>query len=284
VIGARWNVGVESAESTRRGLAAVAPHWLPERRRGYFADPFPGHRDGVTAVLVEEFDERQGTGTISAVVREGDRWTTSSCVIDPGVHASYPFLVEDGGSLYCVPETARAGCVQAWRCARFPDEWRADFTVVDAPVIDPTLVRWEGRWWMFGTLRGPESNASLRIWSADELHGPWAAHPLNPVKTDVSSARSGGTPFVVDGTLYRPAQDCSRGYGGSVVVNRVDRLDLTAFSECPVATLAVSTGRYPAGSHTLSRGGSLVAVDGKRHVVSLWRTAREIRARLRTRR
>ncbi len=36
---------------------------------------------------------------------------------------------------------------------------------------------------------------------------PWVAHARNPVKTDARSARPGGTPFVVDGVLYRPGQD-----------------------------------------------------------------------------
>ena len=43
---------------------------------------------------------------------------------------------------------------------------------------------------------------------------------LAAVKTDVRSARPAGTPFVYQGELYRPAQDCSRTYGGSIVIHR----------------------------------------------------------------
>jgi len=53
----------------------------------------------------------------------------------------------------------------------------------------------------------------LRVWFADDLLGSWCPHPGNPVKPDIRSARPAGTPFVHDGALYRPAQDCSRTYG-----------------------------------------------------------------------
>ena len=132
VVGAKWGVGV----AVRPGPVAApselpALEWLPERRSGYYADPFPAARDGVTAVLVEDFDEPSGTGTISALRRDDDGWNVVPGVIAPGHHASYPFLVEDGGELYCVPETAQLGRVEAWRCVRFPDRWERAGTLLE---------------------------------------------------------------------------------------------------------------------------------------------------------
>ncbi len=40
---------------------------------------------------------------------------------------------------------------------------------------------------------------------------------------------------MLDGALYRPAQDCSVTYGGAVVINRIDRLTPEEFSEQPVS-------------------------------------------------
>ena len=90
-----------------------------------------------------------------------------------------------------------------------------------------------------------------------------------------------GTPFVIDGVLYRPAQDCSRGYGGTVVVNRVQRLDETTFAEEPVERVAVSASPYTDGTHTLAQREGLVAVDARRRVVDFDRSRRELLARLR---
>jgi hypothetical protein len=89
------------------------------------------------------------------------------------------------------------------------------------------------------------------------------------VKCDLRSARPAGPLFIMDGALYRPAQDCSVTYGGAVVINRVERLTPEEFVERPVRRLAPATqGPYPHGLHTLSGAGNVTLVDGKRHVLS----------------
>lgn len=282
IVGARWAVGVALAPGGEATPDPAGIEWLPERGDGYDADPFPVEYEGRCAILVEEFDERSGRGTISALTRTGSgHWERVSGVIDPGVHASYPFPIRVDGSLFCVPETARAGRVEAWRCIELPDRWERVHTIVEAPVVDPTMVEWGGRWWMFGTRRDRDANAELWLWSAPAFAGPWEPHALNPVKIDVTSARPAGTPFVRDGMLYRPAQDCSHGYGGAIVVNRIDRLDERCFEETVVDRLDLRTDRYAAGNHTVAFGAGLVTIDGKRQIFDLHRSRRELAARLR---
>jgi hypothetical protein len=109
--------------------------------------------------------------------------------------------------------------------------------------------------------------SELHLWYSSSAQGPWQAHPDNPVKIDVRSARPGGTPFYADGVLYRPAQDCSRVYGGRIVINRVTTLTPTAFHEEPAATVDPDpAGPYPAGLHTLSAVGDVTLLDAKRMV------------------
>ena len=115
------------------------------------------------------------------------------------------------------------------------------------------------------------------------MFGPWTGHPQNPVKIDVTSSRPAGTPFVRDGVLHRPAQDCSSGYGGAVVINAVVTLDDERFEERPVGRVEADGDPYPLGRHTLSYGGGLVAIDGKRSVIDRHRSRRELLARLRRR-
>jgi hypothetical protein len=65
--------------------------------------------------------------------------------------------------------------------------------------------------------------------------------------------------------LYRPAQDCSRTYGGRVIINRVHTLTPVAFhEEAVVAVNPDSAGPYPSGLHTLSQVGTITLIDGKR--------------------
>ena len=257
--------------------------WLPERDGdGYFADPFPAVRDGRTAVLVEDFDETTNRGVISALERTEAGWRLHAAVIDAGVHASYPFLVEDAGELFCVPETWQAGEVQLWRCVEFPTRWeRAGSLLRGVGLIDPTVFRHGDGWWLLGTIKDDEPDAKLHAWSAPALTGPWSPHPLNPVKIDVTSSRPAGNPFVLDGALYRPAQDCSTAYGAGVVCNRVTSLDARGLVEEAVARVAVPPSAYSSGTHTLASADGMWAVDGRRYVRSRHRIGREIRARVR---
>ena len=89
------------------------------------------------------------------------------------------------------------------------------------PGCDATPVEHDGRWWLFCGNQDDRGTERLYLFMADALTGPWRPHPGNPVKADAGSARPGGLPFVHEGVLYRPAQDCSRTYGGALVLNRV---------------------------------------------------------------
>jgi hypothetical protein len=118
------------------------------------------------------------------------------------------------------------------------------------------------------------------VWWADDLLGDWHPHASNPVKIDVRSARPAGTPFVHDGVLYRPAQDCSRSYGGGVAICRVDALTPTEFREEVVRVIRSMPNAYRRGTHTLASIGDATLVDGKRLVFTFAGTRRALGSRL----
>ena len=181
-------------------------HHLAARHPGrYVADPFGVERDGVLHVLFEEFDQRRARGYISHLaIDPGGGVSEATPVLDPGSHASYPFLVEHEGGVFMLPEVAQAGELVFYQAVDFPYSWRPAVTLLPGvPAVDASVVEFDGLWWMFATRldRGPNQN--LFAWHAPTLTGPWTAHAANPVKTDARSARPGGTPFVWGGRLYR---------------------------------------------------------------------------------
>jgi hypothetical protein len=262
-----WHLGIMDAPIERILSAETPPPitWLPNRVGHYAADPFAVERGGVLYVLFEDYDKVLGIGSIQYLSIGADgRVSDPEAVLDTGLHTSYPFLLEHDGSVFMLPETSAAGELVLFEAEQFPSRWRRVTALLPGiPVVDASVIDYEGRWWMFATRSDYGDNHNLFIWHAPELTGPWLPHFANPVKTDVRSSRSGGTPFVVDGTLYRPTQDGSRVYGGRVVVNRVDVLTPRAFGEQPVAILEPQSGSaYPDGLHTLSAAGSRTIVDG----------------------
>jgi hypothetical protein len=257
-------------------------YWLPLREHGkYLADPFAIRQDNTLHILCEEFDYRTDKNRIVAIDLDLER--PISCAkteIELPVNGSYPYLVEHRGEIYCVPETYQAREIGLYKAEEFPHHWRKVVTLVDDfPGIDPTVFRYGKYWWLACTEKGPGSWSDLHIWHAPDLFGPWMPHSANPVKRDIRSSRPAGTPFVHDGVLYRPAQDCSRTYGGQVVVNRVLRLTPSEFKEEQAATVHPNAdGPYPDGLHTLSSCNGHTFLDGKR--LRFFRSAFKRRVRL----
>lgn len=263
-----WNVGIIRAPITdvvaRGGDLPI--DWFPLRPGRFAADPFGVERDGLLHVFFEDYDQREGRGVIAhvAIGSDGQR-SDPGVVLDTGVHASYPFLVEDEGITYMLPELSAANELVLYAATSFPNGWeRAAILLSGVRAVDATVVEHQGRWWMFATIADRGAGHNLFLWHAPRLTGPWTAHAANPVKTDARSARPGGTPFVVDGILYRPSQDCSRTYGGAVVVSRVDVLTPDAFSETPVHWIRPRPDSpHRDGLHTLSAAGAQTLIDSK---------------------
>jgi hypothetical protein len=268
----QWNIGIAHCPIAAFLRPGNAPRitWFPDAPRGQFrADPFAVQRGGELYIFYEHFDYATFNGRLVALVTDSsfNNWQAHD-VMPQSVHASYPFLLEHEGELYCTPETQKAGEVKLYRSRRLPDDWEFVATLLRGfPAVDPTVFRHNGRWWMFCVSGEQGADDRLHIWHAPELPGPWTPHARNPVKVDRSSARPGGTPFVHAGELFRPAQDCSRTYGGRIVLMRITSLTPDHFAEEHAAAVEPQPGwPFPDGLHTLSAAGDLTLIDAKRYL------------------
>ncbi len=276
-----WNCGiVEGGVGAIFGDAPLAVRWLPRPRRGTFvADPFLVEREGVRALLVEHFDYALGRGVIDALVLdEHDDVVDRRRALDAGTHLSYPYPLEIEGELYLVPENCASNEVALYRCVAFPDRWARETVLLPFDGVDTTIFRHDDRWWAFCTRQSHGSTLALHAFYAATPRGPWLEHALNPVVVDVRSARPAGPPFVVDGALYRPGQDCARSYGAGLAIARIDELTPLAYRETLVRHIdASSFGRWRDGVHTLSFSRGRAVVDGK----CVYRDPRKLRWALR---
>lgn len=269
----QWNIGiVEQPIGEFLGQRVRSPtRWFADPPGGEIvADPFGVLRDGHLTVLCEYLTFADNRGVIVAMEpnsKTPERRIPVAIGPTPPVHLSYPQLLQIEGRTFCVPETHEARELALYELARFPDRWhRIAPLLTDTVVVDATVFAYGGLWWIAGSEDAPKgANCELHLWHAEQLTGPWRAHIGNPVKVDVRSARPGGTLFTHDGVLYRPAQDCSRTYGGRIVVNRVTTLTPTEFAEEFAAAVEPdASGPYPFGLHTLSAVGNVTLIDGKR--------------------
>lgn len=274
-----WTLGWRVASMGRMPEGNSNWNWLPAiGSGGFLADPFliPGQER--SAVLCEFMDYEKGRGTIAFVyLDEATAGVHPRVVIDGGkYHLSYPCLVKTGGRLLCIPELAQSGKTWMYELSVDGSGGKGRVCLLeDFSAVDPTVFRHEGRWWLLCTREGGGSLSSLYAFHAEEIEGPWISHPANPIVVDVAGARPAGIPFIVDGQLFRPGQDCSRRYGGAIVIFRVLKLSALEYQEQLVARMdPPTTGIGKDGMHSLSRQGNLEVVDGYNEVFSpfAWKT------------
>jgi len=270
-----WHVGLVSqslGEIVESGRIEDA-RWMPLSEPGRFiADPFSFTDQGTRYLAVEDYSYRLGRGRLIALPLDqaSPKASTASEVLSRPYHLSYPFIYEENDRTYMVPETARAGEIALYEKLGGPDQWkRLQAIVPGIGGIDPTLFKYEGRYWLaFSDVAQGFPYEQLCLAFSDNLAGPWQLHPANPVKTDVRSTRGAGTPFMHKGVLYRPAQDCSLTYGGQIIINRIVELTPTTFREEEAATIKPSPNwPYPDGLHTLSACGPHTLIDAKEYRV-----------------
>ena len=264
----------------------IVPRWLQiPSTVGFIADPFfwPGRPN---VLLCETYLHRTGLGELTTLILDGGAIISSEPLpLGFRSHLSYPSTWLEEGRVFCLPEMAasRHQILYELRPGMSPEPI---CTVHEScGMADPTLMKIDDLYWIAYTDTAFGTYDNLCLLYAERLEGPWQPHVRNPVKIDVRSCRPGGTPFLVGGQLYRPAQDCSREYGGALVVNRIDVCTPDRYSETPVATLQPDrNGPFPDGLHTLSFGNGLAVIDGKRlcyhPVILLQKLLRRITGRL----
>lgn len=265
-----WSIGIARMEAQEllAGARLKDAVWIPPVRGGWVADPMALSDGTRVIVLCEEMRLRTGKGRISVTAFDGSSWSPLQPVIQTATHASYPCLFDHRGETFCIPETYQANEVALYRAREFPTTWeRVGILLSGFPAVDNTLFEHDGLFWLFCTSE-EAPNTTLLAFFSEDLLGPWRPHLANPVKIDVRSSRPAGSVFRIGGQLYRPAQDCSRTYGGRVIIHRVTELTPTVFREESCATVDPQLGtRYELGLHTLSFAGGYCVLDGKRRVL-----------------
>ncbi|KAG2490135.1 hypothetical protein HYH03_011440 [Edaphochlamys debaryana] len=123
-----------------------------------------------------------------------------------------------------------------------------------AKYVDTSPVYYRDRWWIFttrvGTPPAGQPKYTLLLYTAETLLGEWKPHPAAlagvpyapapggrvpfGIDADKRTARNGGRPFVLDGTIYRWAQDCTHYYGEAMTLLRADVADEQSYKESEV--------------------------------------------------
>ena len=245
----------------------------------FVADPFLVQNDDEVVMFFEAFNRSDWKGDIAiATSADGMEWTYGAVVLDEPFHLSYPYVFHWAGETYMVPESVEALSVFLYRAERFPDQWIRVRSLLEGRYVDPSLMYWSDRWWLFV---GETESDILRLFSSASLDGRFVEHPSSPlVLGNRSSARPAGRLIQFNGRLFRCVQDDAVDYGKRVLLFEIIRLTTDEYEEVPTHTelLAGEDGWNASGVHHLDAveqesGRWLAVVDGweRRRLALRWR-------------
>ncbi len=270
----QWTVGVTGENPlTLSGNSFEEIRWSAPMASRFIADPFLVEYKGVLYVFVEDFSYRSQRGHIAVCRLNPDNSLSEpEPVLQQPFHLSFPYIFKHQDKFLMVPEQSKSGQVVLYEATDFPKGWvKRRVLLEDFPGIDNNIFFYDNRWWLFtsyGDYRNQDNN--LHIFYADSLDSEFKPHRNNPVKLDICSSRSAGSIFISQGKIYRPSQNCSRRYGGAVVISEITKLSPDEFAETPVKQINPPTrGGFTDGFHTINRLGELTVVSGVRLVRNL---------------
>lgn len=245
------------------------------------ADPFLFVYNDRIFLFYEDMHFYTTGGAIKMIsTKDLKKWTKPILIThEPHTHFSFPFVFEDNGNVYMIPETGWSGEIRLYKAQ---DDDLTDFrldsilfkrTTKPEGIIfdyaDNIIYKKDGTYYLF-TSTLDKDGYELKLYISESLRGPYKEHPCSPICHNLEFGRNAGSIIEKDGELYRPAQDCSSVYGGQVNLLRIDRISPQIYKESVFkkAVLPQKDRFYRLGGHQLNfaefRGLTIMATDAKR--------------------
>ncbi len=272
----RWTIGLGEC-NVKEMLRAKAfdpdIYWFPENDLSIFeADPFIlMSENGRLEIFYEEFSVKDGYGKI--MIADLDKNFLPSgkkALLDTGSHLSYPFLLNEGGIIYVIPESSQAGMLSCYRYDRGERSVTFVRDLISLPLLDSTILKHDGKYWIFGIVKVDETDYNLMIFYSNDLLGPYTGHPGNPVKKGLNGTRPAGNFIMIGDSIFRPVQNCEKIYGESITIFRISLLNRLEFKEERYMDININRSNLKNKGihsiHTLNFLNGNIVIDGERWI------------------
>lgn len=234
------------------------------------ADPFLFVYGDTLYLFYEHLTRWFGTGRICMrSTKDLKTWTEEKDVLVEPFHLSFPYVFEDGGKIYMLPETGGDKSITLYEAE---DDtlihWRKIKRLMEyeEPWYDSIIHKRDGKYYLF-TGHDDDVLQVQHLFVADKLTGPYEEHPASPICEGRDKARNAGSLIEIDGGLYRPVQVCLNSYGEQTSVMKIEKLTPTEYNEIPYKLNIIDTRQAPYrnGGHQWSQveflGHKVIATD-----------------------
>ncbi|MBU2907274.1 hypothetical protein KO529_20900 [Arenibacter algicola] len=231
-----WNLFLASGDFLNTELTGLKPAKPPKDE--FWADPFLFQYNNENYVFFETFCYKTKKGKLSCGIIEQDKITNVADILDLEYHLSYPFVFEEDGEIFLMPETMDNKRLEIYRCTHFPTKWELYSTAFEGELVaDASFYNdKEGQKWLFinkKAIRTVPLNSELFIYQVDSAKlNTLIPHAQNPVIIDSRKGRNGGAIFSYNNEIYRPSQRNEGSvYGRALNINKIKELTIHSYKE-----------------------------------------------------
>jgi len=197
------------------------------------ADPFLFVYKDRLFLFYETASYKLGRGVITMVsTKDLHEWTKPKIVLQEPFHLSYPFVFEENGVVFMMPESGEGEQLCLYKAT---NENLTRFELVkpllEGRYLDSVLLKRDGNYFLFTSDEPQYRQYVLHLYHSHTLEGPYIEHPSSPICYDTEFSRCGGKIIEFDGKICRVSQDCSSDYGDNVSLISIDCLNTTEYKE-----------------------------------------------------
>ena len=264
----QWYLKVDLSGKAGKELRKFKSIYPPKDR--FWADPFVIKENDKTYIFVEELLYDKGNAHLSVLeLDEQYNIISNDKILDLGCHLSYPNVFKYEDKYYMIPESSELKTITLFEAEEFPLKWKKKIDLMtNIAAVDATVFRSGGLWWLF-TSQSPSEGASycdelFAYYSEDLFSQDWQPHELNPIVSDVKSARPAGNIYSDGNRLIRPSQDCSKIYGHQIIFNEILELTPSSYKEVSISKISPDWASEVLATHTINMSKGVTVVDAFR--------------------
>lgn len=237
--------------------------------RYWYADPFLFEYKERLYMFVETFDNIDEKGKIACAVFDGETFSEPKIVLEEPFHLSYPYVYEENGEIFMMPETSGDGCIQVYKAVEFPDKWEKHKVLVEIENAVDTVI-FEDKLITSVVTDIYEKRTDVDIY---DFNGNLLQKQL---QKNSQQARGAGKIFSVGEDIIRPTQDSTGGvYGLGIrffkLLDNNGRIEEKEIYNLSTKDFSVSGYRSVFGVHTYAREGGIEVLDFKSYKLNLKR-------------
>lgn len=203
------------------------------------ADPFMIVK-GDELFLFYEFQHWDDPGYI-VMTKTSDlkNWSKPITVLKEPFHLSFPYVFEDNGKIYMIPESQEDDSIRLYQA----NEGLTSFSYVRTMLMqerengihynfcDNHIYKKNGIYYLFTSYQKNWLYYQELYFTGDLLNGTFKKHPQSPICTSNEFGRNGGSLIQYGDRLLRVTQDCHQNYGDNISLFEITKLNESYYEE-----------------------------------------------------